>query len=174
MLTLPAALAAVLVAANPATPCHHEEKEGASCDPAAAAPKQQAKDGVVLRGDKVEGKATVTLAELLKTPAPHDGKTVLLEGEVRKACERKGCWMELAPSAQAKGPGVRVTFKDYGFFVPLDSAGSRAKVKGQVKLAELSEETAKHYESEGAIVPRGADGKPREIQLVASGVELRR
>jgi hypothetical protein len=99
---------------------------------------------------------------------------VALEGKVRRACERKGCWMELATAATEKGPGVRVTFKDYGFFVPVDSAGRSAKVEGVVKVAELSEERAKHYESEGATVPRGKDGKPREIQLVASGVELRK
>jgi hypothetical protein len=80
--------------------------------------------------------------------------------------------MEL--STDEKGPGVRVTFKDYGFFVPVDSAGSMARVEGTVKVAELSEGTAKHYESEGAIVPRGKDGKPREVQLVATGVELSR
>ncbi|MFP2925728.1 DUF4920 domain-containing protein [Pyxidicoccus sp. 3LG] len=114
------------------------------------------------------------LAEVLAKPQAHDGKTVLLEGTVRKACEAKGCWMELASTGQDKGPGVRVTFKDYGFFVPLDSAGSQARVEGVLKVAELSDNRAKHYESEGAIVPRGADGKPREVQLVATGVELRR
>ena len=43
-----------------------------------------------------------------------------------------------------------------------------------MKVAALDEGTAKHYEAEGATVPRGQDGKPREVQLVASGVELRR
>ena len=114
------------------------------------------------------------LADVLAKPQAHDGKTVLVEGTVRKACERKGCWMELATAADAKGPGVRVTFKDYGFFVPLDSAGSQARVEGVVKVTELSESMAKHYEAEGAQVPRGTDGKPREVQLVATGVELRR
>ena len=112
----------------------------------------------------------VALARLLEAPQRHEGKTVTVEGKVRKACQRKGCWMELAASEKALG--VRVTFKDYGFFVPLDSAGRQAKVEGEVIVNELSEETAKHYESEGATVPRGADGKPREIQIVASAVEL--
>ena len=58
--------------------------------------------------------------------------------------------------------------------VPVDAAGSQARVEGVVKVADLSEETAKHYASEGALVPRGADGKAREVQLVASGVELRK
>jgi hypothetical protein len=114
----------------------------------------------------------VKQAALLAKPQPHDGKTVRVEGQVRKACQKKGCWMELATGD--KGAGVRVTFKDYGFFVPVDAAGSQARVEGVVKVSELSEAMASHYEGEGAIVPRGADGKPREVQLVATGVELRR
>jgi len=145
--------------------CHHPPQTQA------AAPKS---DWTLTRGEPLKGAPAVKLADLLSKPQAHDGKTVLLEGQVRKACERKGCWMELAASKDAKGPGVRVTFKDYGFFVPLDSAGSQARVEGVVQVAELSEDRAKHYESEGATVPRGTDGKPREVQLVASGVELRR
>lgn len=124
------------------------------------------------RGEPLKGAPAVTLAELLAKPQAHEGKTVRVEGQVRKACEKKGCWMELAEGA--KGAGVRVTFKDYGFFVPLDAAGSSARVEGVVKVTELSESMAKHYEAEGALVPRGGDGKPREVQLVATGVELRR
>lgn len=161
-------------AKKPAGKAEHRHEEGDVChhpETAEAAPAPADKNGVVLRGEKLKGAPAVTLSALLKSPEAHDGKTVTVEGRVRKACQRKGCWMELAESE--KGAGVRVTFKDYGFFVPLDSAGRRAKVEGQVKVAALSEETARHYESEGAIVPRGADGKPREVQLVAAGVELR-
>jgi hypothetical protein len=170
-LLLVAALLAGSPAAKPsktqvkdANPCHHGQGEACVTPPAADA------DGVLRRGDKLGTAPRVQLAELLKSPQAHDGKTVAVEGKVRKACERKGCWMELATTE--KGPGVRVTFKDYGFFVPLDSAGKTARVEGLVKLAELSEDTAKHYESEGAIVPRDSSGKPREVQLVATGVEL--
>ena len=151
--------------------CHHPEAA-----PAQAKAKGQASDGWVLtRGAKLQGAPAVpalSLAKLLEDPAPHDGQTLRVDGTVRRACSRKGCWMELA--SDAKGPGVRVTFKDYGFFVPVDSAGAQARVVGVVKVAELSEATARHYASEGAIVPRGQDGKAREVQLIASGVELRR
>jgi len=164
------AAAVLLLAGSPTASsdeaeCHHPAT-------AAGAPKGDA--DVLLRGEKLKGLPKTELAMVLKAPGDYDGKTVALEGTVRRACERKGCWMELATAATEKGPGVRVTFKDYGFFVPVDSAGRSAKVEGVVKVAELSDERAKHYESEGATVPRGKDGKPREIQLVASGVELRK
>ncbi|WIG95435.1 DUF4920 domain-containing protein [Myxococcus sp. SDU36] len=151
--------------------CHHPPAPQAKTAPKAEAANNGWK---LTRGEPLKGAKAVKLADVLARPQAHDGKTVLLEGQVRKACERKGCWMELAATGQDKGPGVRVTFKDYGFFVPLDSAGSQARVEGVLKVAELTDSRAQHYESEGAIVPRGADGKPREVQLVATGVELRR
>lgn len=174
MLAVP--LVALAHDSTPANASQPAKSSEAACDhpdqPAQAAAPQGG--WTLTRGEALKGAPAVKLADLLAKPQAHDGKTVLLEGQVRKACERKGCWMELATAKDAKGPGVRVTFKDYGFFVPLDSAGSTARVEGVVKVADLSDERAKHYESEGAIVPRGSDGKPREVQLVASGVELRR
>jgi hypothetical protein len=149
--------------------CHHGEP---TCADSAAPAKSLEKGAILVRGEKVGTAPAVTLAALLKSPKKHDGKRILVEGTVRKACLRKGCWMELADSE--KGPGVRVTFKDYGFFVPLDSAGARARVEGAVEVKELSEATAQHYESEGGLVAREKDGKAREVHLVATGVELRR
>jgi hypothetical protein len=179
---------------NDACGCGHEKKAGApagdsacgqatkgtgegSCGhagahaatPAAAGTANATATGPVARGEKLVGLPSVTLAKLLAAPSDFDGKTVAVEAKVRKACEKMGCWMELGTG---EGPGVRVTFKNSGFFVPLDSAGRTAKVEGTIKLAELTPERAKHFESEGARVPKGKDGKYREVQLVASGVEL--
>ena len=140
-----------------------------------ATPEAKKTDAVaptLTRGDKLTGAKSVELAAILAAPSDYEGKTVMVAAKIRKACEKKGCWMELAGTE--KGPGVRVTFKDYGFFVPLDSAGSTAKVEGVVKVALLEEARAKHYEAEGATVPKGKDGKYREVQLVAAGVELRK
>lgn len=164
--------------AQPAAKHEKHEKHEADCHhpppPTQASAPQSGAGWTLTRGEALKGAPAVKLADLLAKPQEHSGKTVLVEGQVRKACEKKGCWMELATGTDAKAPGVRVTFKDYGFFVPLDSAGSQARVEGMVQVAELSENRAKHYEGEGAIVPRGSDGKPREVQLVATGVELRR
>ena len=115
------------------------------------------------------------LAEVLAEPAAHAGHTVLVEGTVRRACTRKGCWMELAASADPEAPGCRVTFKDYGFFVPTDSAGSRALVEAKVEVETLDAGQVAHLEQEGAKFPgKLADGTAREVHLVATGVELTR
>lgn len=155
--------------------CNHDQMktQAAATAPASPpAPTASSTNAVIARGEKLKGLELVALEKLLASPKDFDGKTVALEAKVRKACTKKGCWMELASSDT--GPGVRVTFKDYGFFVPLDSAGATAKVEGLVKVAELSPEKAKHYESEGAHVAPDRDGRFREVQLVATGVELRR
>jgi Domain of unknown function (DUF4920) len=134
-----------------------------------AAGKGALKPGaVLLRGEALPRHQTPQpLSAVLGKP--EDGKKVLVEGVVRRACSQMGCWMELAPAEG--GAGVRVTFEDYGFFVPTDSAGAKARVQGTLKVAQLSAEQAEHLRAEGGTMTAGAQ---REVRLVATGVELRR
>lgn len=98
---------------------------------------------------------------------------MLVEGHVRRACSRKGCWMELSTAADDAAPGCRVTFQDYAFFVPTDSRGKSARVEAKVQVSTLEAAHVEHLESEGGTFRhKNPDGSAREIQLVASGVEL--
>jgi hypothetical protein len=141
----------------------------AASPPAAAAdPAAPHVYGAPLAADK-----PTKLAAVLANPDAFRDRAITVAGKVRKACTRKGCWMELAGSTDDKAPGCRVTFKDYGFFVPTDSAGSRARVQGTVVVDTLAAATVRHYEEEGAVFPgKKADGTAPEVRLVASGVEL--
>lgn len=117
---------------------------------------------------------SVALSQLLAQPSDYAGKKVRVEGHVRRACSAKGCWMELSTAPEPSAPACRVTFKDYGFFVPTDSAGSRATVDGEVTLKRVRAEHVRHYEGEGAVFPsKHEDGSADEVRLVATGVELR-
>jgi hypothetical protein len=120
------------------------------------------------------GKSTpTTLTEVLKAPDKFADQTVTVEGEVRRACTRKGCWMELGESQDAASPGCRVTFKDYGFFVPIDSAGSKARVEAKVESKVVKPSMVTHLEEEGAkFAAKEPDGSAREVRLVATGVEM--
>jgi hypothetical protein len=80
--------------------------------------------------------------------------------------------MELAESTDKAANGVRVKMKDHAFFVPTDSAGSKATVEGTVAVKMLDQEEVDHMKSEGGTVPTGKDGKAREVQMEAVGVEL--
>ena len=113
------------------------------------------------------------LADVLAAPERFRDRAITVEGHVRSACTRRGCWMEVAQSGDPQLPGCRVTFKDYGFFVPTDSAGARAKVQGVLDVNTLPADRVAHLESEGGKFPnKNPDGSANELRLVATGVEL--
>jgi len=115
------------------------------------------------------------ITAVLADPSAFSERPIQIDGHVRRACSRKGCWMELAAGSDAALPGCRVTFKDYSFFVPTDSQGARALVEGELKFRRLSPQRVTHYEAEGAtFAMKHPDGSADEIQFIATGVELRR
>ena len=138
-----------------------------------AAASIAADNEVIIRGEAIAKEAKVTpLEQVLTEPERYSKDAVVTEGIVQTVCERKGCWMQL--TSDASKPGVRVTFKDYAFFVPTDSKGLSARIAGVVRLKTLSKEQADHLEEEGAKLNRKPDGSAVETSFVASGVELRK
>lgn len=131
-----------------------------------------ASEDVIRRGAPIGGDAAVAIETVLEAPETYAKAPVVVDGVIAAACTRKGCWMELVPAAGK--PGMRVTFKDYAFFVPLDSKGMLARVEGVTKVRTLSKKEADHLAEEGAKLARNADGTAREIAFVANGVELRK
>jgi hypothetical protein len=73
-----------------------------------------------------------------------DKKTADLQitGEVVDVCKKKGCWMTLK---MPEGENIRVTFKDYGFFMPMDIVGKKVALDGIAKKQVISAETLRHY-----------------------------
>jgi hypothetical protein len=67
---------------------------------------------------------------------------VKLSATVDAVCQKKGCWMDLKSGDSST---LRVTFKDYGFFVPKDAAGKQAVVQGIAKIEETSVADLKEY-----------------------------
>ncbi len=117
----------------------------------------------------------VPLESILESPEEFHQKQVLVSGKVKRACSRRGCWMEIAPNEGPSALGCRVTFKDYGFLVPTDSQGSHARLSGTVQVTEIPKKAVDHYESEGGTFPNKLpDGTAREVRIVATGVELTR
>ncbi len=71
---------------------------------------------------------------------------------------------------------VRVTFKDYGFFVPKDSENTEVIVEGKAFLNEMLVEDQKHYaEDEGKSEAKIAAITSPEITraFIAKGVLLK-
>jgi len=126
---------------------------------------------ILTRGAAISRSAkAVPLAKVLESPDAYTKDAVVVEGVITTACERKGCWMQLAAAEGEQA--VRVTFKDYAFFVPLDSKGMNARAEGVTTVRKLSKRDADHLEEEGAKLKRNEDGTANEVSFVASGVEL--
>ena len=130
-------------------------------------------DTVVKRGAAIPADAAVVpLAQILEKPEAFANDAVVTEGLVEASCQNKGCWMQVVP--EAGKAGVRVTFKDYAFFIPKESKGTSARLHGVIAVRTLSKDEADHLAGEGAQLARNADGTAREISFVATGVELRK
>jgi uncharacterized protein YdeI (BOF family) len=127
----------------------------------------------ITRGAALSNKAKkVSLEKVLKSPEKFAGQTVSVEGVIVRSCKKEGCWMELAPKEGAKS--VRVTFGDHAFFIPLNSAGFKAKAEGVFTVKTLSKEHVDHLiNDDGAkFENRNTDGTVTEISFDATGVEL--
>jgi hypothetical protein len=143
----------------------------AAAAPAAGSPATPANAQVSRFGAAIEPGPTLALAALLSDPKAYAKQTVTTEGRVQRACSRKGCWMEIGEGEDA----CRITFKDYAFFVPTDSAGALAKIQGRLDTREVEAAAVEHLEAEGArFRNKRSDGSATEVRLIASAVELRR
>jgi hypothetical protein len=115
---------------------------------------------------RLKGKP-LTVAEALK-PQSLD-RPVRVEGKVEQVCQNKGCWMVLTDGKQS----VRVTFKDYGFFVPTGIAGKTVIAEGVVSKKTISEDEARHQAEEAGKSEEEIKkivGDQKQITLVADTV----
>ena len=130
--------------------------------------------GVLKRGAALGNSKKVSLAKVMMNPAKYAGKSVRVEGVVVRSCKMEGCWMELAPAANAKS--VRVKMKDHGFFIPLNSAGANAVAEGVFSVKTLSKAEVEHLmKDDGAKFENiNEDGTVTEVSFEAVGVELTR
>jgi hypothetical protein len=120
-------------------------------------------DAAVARfGKPLLGLKATPLSEVLASAK--DGATVRLEGKAETVCKKKGCWVTLRDGDAS----VHVTFEDYAFFVPLDSAGKQVALEGKVKVAKPDPADVAHLKAEGA----GKEAASK-VSVEAYGVELR-
>ncbi|MDD2986232.1 DUF4920 domain-containing protein [Flavobacterium sp.] len=96
-------------------------------------------------GDSITAEGVISKEELLakfETMKAGDTIEVKFRSEIKDVCQKKGCWMNLALN-EDKNTFVR--FKDYGFFMPMNAAGSDAIVGGKAYISVESVDELKHY-----------------------------
>jgi hypothetical protein len=114
----------------------------------------------------------IELVSLVSEMENSDSLNAVVEAKVTEVCQSKGCWMKVE---LPNGESMRVTFKDYGFFMPKDLAGKSVKMSGLAKKEETDVETLKHFaedagksEEEIALIT----APEMDYKFVASGVKL--
>jgi Domain of unknown function (DUF4920) len=125
-------------------------------------------------GKKIEETNAIPAEQL---PATIGDKTTLntkITGTVESVCQVKGCWMKVLT---ADGQTMRVSFKDYGFFVPKGIAGKTVVFEGEAKVKTTSVAELRHY-AEDAKKPKAEIMKitepKRELTFVADGVIVKK
>ncbi len=124
--------------------CKQEKKEN---DTQTTEPAQVEKEVAAYEsfGAKIDDKSSMTMTAMaakFDEMKPGDTIDVKFTSTINSVCKKKGCWMRLDLGDDKE---TMVRFKDYGFFVPLDSDGAEVIVNGKAFVAETSVEDLKHY-----------------------------
>jgi hypothetical protein len=128
--------------------------------------------GVVMAehyGAPLDSRTAVSVDSAIQQLAGKRSAAVVVQSKVAKVCQAKGCWLGLS---NASGE-VRVTFKDYGFFVPPSLIGKTVLVEGVLEKVTLSLAETRHYVRDAGGDPAKVTQPRVEYRIVASGVEVK-
>lgn len=111
----------------------------------------------------------VLLHEIASDGDAYVGEPVRVAARVSQVCRKKGCFF----IAQEGDAIVRVSFKDYSFFVPTDISGKRVILVGEVVSKNVTRGEAEHLaEDLGEATATMQPGKTYEIVATSVRVPL--
>ncbi|MBO6586343.1 MAG: DUF4920 domain-containing protein [Gracilimonas sp.] len=131
-------------------------------------PVQETETYEVFGSEVEQWKEVTSLVSLIESEKELSGEQVTIETEVAKVCQKKGCFFV----ANQDGYSARITFKDYGFFIPTDSQGKTVTLVGTFTVKELSEDQAKHYAEDAGEDAEAIKGPQKEYSIVATSVMI--
>jgi len=131
---------------------------------------------VALNGQSFgDGVTAGEIKEVAKVPAAMGDQIsteMKITGEVVEVCKKKGCWMTLK---MPDGEPMRVTFKDYAFFMPKDIVGKTVALDGVAKKQTISKSQLQHYAKDAKKTPEEIakiTADKDEIAFEAKGVVI--
>lgn len=113
-------------------------------------PSEMAYASVGIQIDDKDTFSVENMAEKFEGMKLGDTIRTKMSAKVDEVCQMKGCWMTLNLN---NGNQVRVTFKDYGFFVPKDIAGKEVIINGKAFVEETSVADQKHFAEDAGKSP---------------------
>lgn len=125
-------------------------------------------------GEEIDNSGIITAKEAKDELSKREIAEVKIEAQIEATCKMKGCWMNVKLD---DGEDVRVTFKDYGFFVPKEGVeGKQTIIEGELKREFTDVETLRHFAQDAgkseAEIAAITDPK-EEYTFVASGVIIK-
>lgn len=101
-----------------------------------------AQTDVSYHGKKISEKGAMPATQLAMNMGKKDKMPAKVEGTVESVCKMKGCWMNVKTG---DGQVMRVSFKDYGFFVPKDIVGKTVVMEGTAETTTTPVSELRHY-----------------------------
>ncbi|NEM97824.1 DUF4920 domain-containing protein [Pontibacter burrus] len=124
-------------------------------------------------GASFDAENVISVTQLQDAVAATDSVSATVTAEIVESCQSKGCWMDVR---LADNSTMKVTFRDYGFFLPVeDLKGKTVVFTGTAKREVISVDDQRHYaEDAGKSAEEiAAITEPREeLRFVADGVKL--
>lgn len=97
---------------------------------------------VSYHGKTISEKGAIPATQLVTKMGGKDKMPAKVEGTVEDVCKMKGCWMKVKTG---DGQVMRVSFKDYGFFVPKDIVGKTVVLEGTAETTTTPVSELRHY-----------------------------
>lgn len=113
--------------------------------------------------------AELDLDTLMLHPSKYLGQQLVLKTSIAKVCQKKGCFF----IAQQNQSMLRVSFKDYSFFIPTDSSGKTVILTGELVEKQVTAAQAAHFSAdlntESFTLKAG-----KAYEIIASGIQIPR
>ncbi len=126
-------------------------------------------------GDKITVDKALTAKQMqgkFKSMQLGDTINVKFASNIGEVCTKKGCWMVLPIGDET----TMVRFKDYGFFMPLDSKGKEVVVAGKAFVQETSVDELRHYAEDAGKTKEEIEKitePKKEYAFLANGVLMK-
>lgn len=153
--------------------CENKNTENSTENTAKTEEKPVEQANVGFFGAKITEDDAIPADQLLAKMKGADSLRVKIKGKIIECCKKKGCWMTVDIG---NGKSLRVSFKDYSFFVPKDGDGKEVVFSGLAKKSVTKEADLKHFaEDAGKSKEEIAKikGDKEEVEFEADGVIIK-
>lgn len=97
-------------------------------------------------GDEITPAGSVSINDVIDDFELDVEKEFKITGTLISVCQEKGCWTTLETD---DGRNVRMTFRDYSFFLPVDYAGKTVVAEGVGFKKVTGVDELRHYAEDG-------------------------